>query len=201
MVRRCGLGQLIVLVIAACGATVAHAENPYLHDDFFRFVEWFPGQYDQYAVIAPVLIPALGEQVFLARQTPGGASKRQADVWVFALREDADRSAILMTTYRFKDRSAAHTTRREPQRLAALTIGDFTTSDGCEVFWQKQGAKFEGSMMQDACSLKVDASGKRIISNYDYRLTEAALSLREITYIEGDATRPAAKFRVHRKIR
>jgi hypothetical protein len=215
--------SLCTIAFAACAAIAAHAENPYLHDDYVRFIEWFPGEYDNHEqvwqeegeksaqphehihhIFTPVKIAALGEQVYFVQQTLNDDPENIYRLRAYTLQEDADRSALVMTIYRFKDEAVAKDAYRTPEKLAVLTLDDFTTIPGCEVYWQWHEPHFKGTMVQDACSFVSERSGKRIIVNDDLRLSKDELWIRDVAVDEegkpvfGDAKR---SHHINRKVR
>jgi hypothetical protein len=173
----------------------AQAENPYLHDDYLRFIAWFAGDYDSRGAaqspvratgkrlprirqrVAPVSIPALGTAVYVIEHRRSDDASKLPRVLVHVLEEDVDRAALRLSPYRIRDEDGDTLALRHPDRLAARGADAFVALPGCEVFWQWDGHAFDGGMVQDECRIESPRTGEIDVVNDRWRLHADALWL------------------------
>ncbi len=215
------IATLVALLLTASAA--AQAETLAADAQFARFLEWFPGEYDNneqvwqnaidqpanpheriHHIFLPVDIPALGEHVYFVQQTLDDDPSKIYRIRAYSLSQDAERKAVALTIWTFKDEAAARDAHLAPERLRELGKDDFSSIPGCAVYWTWSGQHFDGAMVRDACRFESKRSGKMITINDDLRLSDDAIWIRDVAMDEdggivfGDPDRPHHK---NRKVR
>ena len=190
------LAGLAAVVAILCGTGVAADQNAVLDRDFRTFLEWFPGVYDNqeqvyfeeelgvpederheriHHTFARVDLPAFGEHVFYVQQylddDPGKIYRQR--IYVFSA--DYEENAIRLQIYTPNDVESLVDAHLDPSKLAGLTPEQARNMPGCDVFWTKRAAEFDGQMKERACSFVSQRSGKRIIIDDDLVLSRDEL--------------------------
>ena len=190
LIRLCIVAALIV---PAQSVADKHAV---LDRDMRTLLEWFPGVYDNqeqvyfeeqqgvaedlrheriHHTFARVDLPAFGDNVFYIQQyiddNPGNIYRQR--IYVFTA--DYEENAIRLAIHTPKDVAALVDAHLDPSKLEGLTPADTTNMPGCDVFWRKRAAEFDGQMKAGACSFISKRSGKRIIIDDDLILTDSEI--------------------------
>ena len=175
----------------------AHADpNAILDRDFTLFLEWFPGVYDNqeqvafqeslgvsedewheriHHTFAPVDLPAFGEHVFYVQQYLDDDPSKIYRQRIYVFTADYEENAIRLAIHTPNDVESLVDAHLDPSKLDGLTPADTRNMPGCDVFWRKRAAEFDGQMKERACSFVSQRSGKRIIIDDDLILTENEL--------------------------
>jgi len=184
--------SLTLIVLLACGGLAFADQNAVLDRDMRTFLEWFPGVYDNqeqvyfeeelgvpeddrheriHHTFAPVDLPAFGEHVFYVQQylddDPGKIYRQR----IYVMTPDYEENAIRLAIHTPNDVESLVDAHLDPSKLEGLTPADTRQMPGCDVFWRKRAAEFDGQMKAGACSFVSQRSGKRIIIDDDLTLT------------------------------
>jgi len=186
-----------VAVAALSMASQSNADaNAVLDRDMRTFLEWFPGVYDNqeqvyfeeeqgvpeelrheriHHTFAPVDLPAFGEHVFYVQQYLDDDPDKIYRQRIYVFTADYDENAVRLAIHTPKDVASLVDAHLEPARLEALTPADTVHMPGCDVYWRKRAAEFDGQMKPKACSFVSKRSGKRIIIDDDLVLTNGEI--------------------------
>ncbi len=170
--------------------------NAVLDRDFKTFLEWFPGVYDNqeqvyfqeslgvpedlrheriHHTFAPVDLPAFGEHVFYVQQYLDDEPSKIYRQRIYSFTADYDEAAIRLKIYTPNNVEALVDAHLDPSKLDGLTPDDARHMPGCDVFWRKRAAEFDGQMKEGACNFMSQRSGKRIIIDDDLILSRDQL--------------------------
>jgi hypothetical protein len=178
---------------AGCGATGAAEPTP-----LARFLEWFPGEYDNHEqvwqekldnaahpherihhIFAPVGVPALGEHVFYVEQYLEGDPARIYRQRLYQIDAIGD-DEIRLTIWRLREEARFRNAHRTPAALVTLAATDLVATPGCEVRWRWQPeGHFHGQMGDGTCRYRSGQSGGMIRVQDDLRLTASELWIRD----------------------
>ena len=171
-------------------------KNAVLDRDLRTFLEWFPGVYDNqeqvyfqeemgvpedlrheriHHTFAPVDLPAFGEHVFYVQQYLDDDPSKIYRQRIYVFSADYEENAVRLQIYTPSDVASLVDAHIYPEKLAGLTPADARNMPGCDVFWRKRAAEFDGQMKPRACSFVSQRSGKRIIIDDDLVLTDSEL--------------------------
>lgn len=171
-------------------------KNAILDRDMRTFLEWFPGVYDNqeqvyfeeemgipedlrheriHHTFAPVDLPAFGEHVFYVQQYLDDDPDKIYRQRIYVFSADYEENAVRLQIYTPNDVASLEDAHLYPEKLADLTPEDATNRPGCDVFWRKRAAEFDGQMKPGACSFVSQRSGKRIIIDDDLVLTDSEI--------------------------
>jgi len=221
--RKFGFVFLLSLLLG-CSASEAHSEDSpeakILKRDFNRMMEWFPGRYDNqeqvyfndnlgiaeenrhgriHHIFTPVQLDDFPGTTFYIQQYQ---NDDPADVYrqrIYSFEPDFEENAIRLTIYIPKDAGALLNAHEDVSRLEGLTPVQFTTYDGCDVFWKAQLDHFHGYMKKDACQVESRRSGKTLIIEDDLQLSKSGIWIRdEATDADGNYVY-GNKARIHHK--
>lgn len=168
-------------------------QNAVLDRDMRTFLEWFPGVYDNqeqvyfekeqgvpedlrheriHHTFARVDLPAFGENVFYVQQYLDDDPAKIYRQRIYVFTADYDENAIRLAIHTPRDVASLVDAHLDPTKLDGLEPGDTTHMPGCDVYWRKRAAEFDGQMKPKACSFVSKRSGKRIIIDDDLILTK-----------------------------
>ncbi len=168
-------------------------KNAVLDRDMRLFLEWFPGVYDNqeqvyfheeqgvpedlrheriHHTFAPVDLPAFGEHVFYVQQYLDDDPSKIYRQRIYVFTADYEENAIRLSIHTPNDVESLVDAHLDPSKLDGLTPDQTRNMPGCDVFWRKRAAEFDGQMKEKACSFVSQRSGKRIIIDDDLTLTE-----------------------------
>ncbi|MCP4925607.1 MAG: hypothetical protein GY916_06670 [Gammaproteobacteria bacterium] len=184
-------GLLAMPGLAAAGGEQAGS-------DLQRFLDWFPGEYDNYAqvwqqeldgaehmlehlhhIFASVSVPAVGDNIFFVQQYLDGDPKKVYRQRLYKIDLDDEEQAIRLTIFSFRDEQKYLDAYLQPAILAGLSSGDLIARPGCEVYWTFVGDHFKGYMKERACNFVSERSGKKIFITDDLRLTKDEIWIRD----------------------
>lgn len=162
-----------ICVTSACQSGTLQPSGSALDNDLETMLDWFPGVYDntqqvsaeRQAALAPELRHRHTNHTFYPVEIAGipgrllYAQQYQhndpADLYrqrIYALSPDTDEAAVRLTIYTPKDPAQLIDLHLRPQAQAALSADDFILKPGCDVFWKRAEAQFEGYLKPKACS-------------------------------------------------
>lgn len=196
---RCLLGSMLVAgLLGGMPATGATAQA-----DFDRFLEWFPGEYDNHEqvwqedidqtehrhehlhhIFAPMAAPAIGEHTFFVQQTLDGDPDKVYRQRLYRFSLDKDEGAIRLEILSFRDETRYRNAQLRPGALEQLRADELISRPGCEVYWVYQIDHFKGYMHEKSCSFVSERSGKRIYVTDDLRLTADEIWIRDEAFDE-----------------
>jgi len=184
------LGCVLGLVLALPAPAAAQGR---LADDLVRLASWFGGEWNNHEqvwqqkidianprlslkpelsehlhhIFAPVVAPAIGEQIFYVQQSAGTELGKPYRQRIYRFSVDEAAAAVKLEIFRLKDEKAWLDGQRKPERFASLTPQDLTPIPGCEVWWRFDAARqsFAGTMLPDACRFVSPRSGQRLTVN------------------------------------
>jgi hypothetical protein len=185
---------IIVLLSSVFLATSSYADqNAVLDRDLRTFLEWFPGVYDNqeqvyfeeeqgipederheriHHTFAPVDLPAFGENVFYVQQYLDDDPAKIYRQRIYVFTADYEENAIRLAIHTPHDVAALVDAHIDPSKLDGLTPEQTRHMPGCDVFWKKRAAEFDGQMKAGECSFVSKRSGKRIIIDDDLVLSQ-----------------------------
>jgi len=188
--RETGLAMAALLLIA----NIALANpNEVLDRDMREFLEWFPGVYDNqeqvyfeeelgipederheriHHTFARVDLPAFGEYVFYIQQYINDDPEQIYRQRIYVFTADYEEDAIRLAIHTPNDVASLVDAHLYPSKLGGLTPADTRNMPGCDVFWKKRAAEFDGQMKAGACSFMSQRMGKRIVIDDDLVLSK-----------------------------
>jgi len=175
-----------------------------LSDDLNLFLQWFPGEYDNYEqhwqdledkveqvhehihhIFLKVDAPQVGDNVFFVQQYMDGDPSNVYRHRLYSLTEDKQENAIRLTIYSYKDEPKYLNAHLNPAILKALSKDELIERPGCEVFWKLNNeGYFDGYMKERACSFVSQRSGKKIYITDTLRLTEDEIWIQDEAFDE-----------------
>jgi len=185
----------VVAALFIAGQAMAD-RNAVLDRDMRTFLEWFPGVYDNqeqvyfeveqgvpedlrheriHHTFAKVDLPAFGENVFYVQQYLDDDPAKIYRQRIYVFTTDYVENAIRLAIYTPNDVASLVDAHLDPSKLESLTPADAVNRPGCDVFWKKRAAEFDGQMKPGACSFVSKRSGKRIIIDDDLILTDSEI--------------------------
>ena len=218
------LALIAFSALIGCAPQAAHsqdsAEGQILQRDFTRMMEWFPGRYDNqeqvyfednlnvpeenrhgriHHIFMPVSLENFPGTTFYVQQYQNGDP---ADVYrqrIYSFVPDFEENAIRLTIYIPKDPDAILDAHEDVSKLDGLEPSQFTTYDGCDVYWTAQLDHFHGYMKESACRVKSRRSGKTLIITDDLQLSKSGIWIRDEGVDEDGNYIYGNKARVHHK--
>ncbi len=173
---------LAIFCLSVLVASCVARPDP-LARDFLRFLDWFPGRYDnalqvqqeradgvdsayrnyrRHSIFRRVDLPAFGPAVFYAQQFRDGDPEKIYRQRIYVMSLDRERQAIRLRVHLPNDTDSIVDAYREPAKLADLTPAQTIVWSGCDVFWQAQSDRFVGKLDPGACQFDSEAFGQRI---------------------------------------
>jgi hypothetical protein len=160
-----------------------------LSADLKLLMKLFEGEFDNYAqvweekeqkaqhphehihsIFARVNLPAVGEQVFYVKQYMNGDPTKIYRTRLYSFAPNEKEKAIELRIYTFPDEKAVNDAHLDQTKLAGLTLDKLKATPGCEVYWQRSGEEFKGTM-KPTCRVNSARLGKTIIITDDLKLT------------------------------
>jgi CpeT/CpcT family (DUF1001) len=181
--------------------TFSNAQN--LQADLTEMLSWFTGEFDNFqqvwqededkvadslqhehihSIFLPVKMPAIGEHVFFVKQYMDGDTNKIYRMRIYNFLIDNNEKAIRLDIHTFKnptDEKTYQNANGGPSVLEGLKPENFTSTDGCAVFWRKEKGIFIGYMKSKACNFVSKRSGKRIFITDSLRLTPNEIWIRD----------------------
>lgn len=194
---------LAAAFILAMPAAAQNTESPdarILKRDFARMMEWFPGVYDNqeqvyfedemevpedirhgriHHIFAPVKLKNFPGRTFYIQQSQDGDPSNIYRQRIYSFAPDFEENAIRLTIYAPKDAKKLVDAHLDPKKLKGLRPSQFTTYDGCDVFWKAQSSYFHGYMKEGACRVESKRSGKTLVITDDLQLSENEIWIRD----------------------
>ena len=178
---------------------VLKAQN--LGNDLAEMLTFFTGEFDNFqqvwkekedkindslrhehihSIFLPVKMAGLGENVFFVKQYMDGDTDKIYRMRVYNFTEDKTEKAVRLDIYTFKEEAKFKNANLDPSVLKDLKAENFTTMDGCGVFWKKEKeGVFVGYMKPKACNFVSKRSGKKVFITDSLRLTPSEIWIRD----------------------
>jgi CpeT/CpcT family (DUF1001) len=195
--KKTGLLLLMLLLSLGAAAQKKMKAAP-ISAELALLAEWFEGEFDNFqqvykekedkatevhehihSIFRRVQLPAFGSHVFYVLQYLDGDSSKIYRQRIYAFAENKKESAIQLDIYSFAVDSLYYYAHLNAEKLAGLTPQQMTRTDGCEVFWKKDGEQFIGYMKEKTCNFVSKRSGKRIFITDSLQLTRDELWIRD----------------------
>ena len=124
-----------------------------------------------HTVITPVAAPAIGEHVFLAKESPQNAPDTVGNVHLYDVR--AAGPAITTRLIAFENpKAVAAALGQAATAAASLPLATARPTEGCDVTWRQDGDAFVGSLKPGACRVPAwPTTGKPATLANTYLLT------------------------------
>ena len=211
--------QISLFFLIIVFSKMATAQN--LMNDRTQMLTWFTGEFDNFqqvwqekedkmadslrhehihSLFLPVKMPALGDNVFYVRQYMDGDTSKIYRLRVYNFSIDKTENAIRLDIYTFKDEKTYQNAHTAPSVLTDLKPENFTSTDGCSVFWKRDKDAFVGYMKDKACTFISKRSGKRIFITDSLRLTPNEIWIRDEAYDENGGYVFGHKAKIHHKL-
>jgi len=194
-----------VLALNACTVAPVEPSAASLDDDLELFLQWFPGEYDNYEqhwqdkidnveqvhehihhIFFPVNAAAIGQHTFFVQQYMDGDPDNIYRQRLYSFSQDNEEQAIRLDIFSYKDEAKYRDAHLNPGILAGISQDELVARPGCEVFWKFKGDYFGGYMKDKACAVKSRRSGKMIYVTDDLKLTPDEIWIRdEAFYADG----------------
>jgi hypothetical protein len=202
MIKKMKKQALFILLIFNVLSNIS-AQN--LEADMTQMLSWFSGEFDNFqqvwqekedktpdslmhthihSIFMPVKMPAVGKDVFYVKQYADGDTNKIYRMRVYSFKIDKAENAIRLNIHTFKDEAAYKNANRTPSVLETLKPENFTSTDGCEVYWKKEKDAFVGYMKDKACNVLSKRMNKRIFITDSLRLTPNEIWIRDEAYDE-----------------
>ncbi|MDO8836672.1 MAG: CpcT/CpeT family chromophore lyase [Vicinamibacterales bacterium] len=137
--------------------------------DLVRFSQWLTGEFDNFrqvseelenkvavphgrvhVTVTPVTAPALGDRVFLARESPRDDPDRVGAAHLYGVTAAGD--TITLRVFVFEDAEGVVALLNAPSTsTAVLPLDRVRALPGCEMTWKAEGAAFVGARPPGAC--------------------------------------------------
>jgi len=187
------LPTITALALILCTAAPA-ADNSRLQADFTRFLDWFPGEYDNneqvwqeeldqadnphehlHHLFVPASAPEIGEHTFFVQQYLDGDPENIYRQRLYSFSLDETEGAIRLDIFTFQDEARYRNAHLRPGSLDTLNPEELIARPGCEVYWTYDKEHFRGYMIEKSCAVMSRRSGKKIFITDDLRLTPEAI--------------------------
>ena len=208
------------LVLAACLPVNVSAD---LDEDFQRFLQWFPAEYDNneqvwqqevdevpeedrhehiHHIFKPVEAPNIGDNTIFVRQYMDGNYDDVYRQRLYSLVKDEEENAIRLKIYSFHDEARYRNTDQDPSLVSDLTLEEVRNMPGCDVFWTWEGDHFIGRMKDKACFYYSERMKQKITITDTLRLTESEIWINDEAFDEeGNRVFGRDEPHVNRKVR
>jgi hypothetical protein len=196
--------KMITVSLLLLAFTVGKAQKTNaLQQDMALLLQWFEGEFDNFqqvykekedkvvevhehihSIFKKVDLPSFGKQVFYVLQYMDGDSTKIYRQRIYSFNENKKENTIQLDIYSFIADSLYYYAHVNTAKLQGLTPAMMTRTDGCEVFWQRQGERFIGYMKEKACNFISKRSGKKIFITDSLVLTSEEIWIRDEAYDE-----------------
>lgn len=185
-----------------CAAQKRVNVNP-LNNQLTEIVTLFEGEFDNFqqvykekedkvaevhehihSIFKKVDLPLLGQNVFYVLQYMDGETTKIYRQRMYSFTKNETEKAIQLDIYSFKTDSLYYYAHNNLTKINGLTMNDLTTTDGCAVYWKKQGEDFIGYMKEKACNFISKRSGKKIFITDSLKLNKDEIWIRDEAYDE-----------------
>lgn len=195
------------------------AQSP-LEADLKQITAMFAGEFDNFqqvwkeredkslevhehihSIFFPVKISAFGENVFYVKQYMDGNPQKIYRQRVYSFSINKQEQAIQLDIYSFPVDSLYYDSHLNPSKLAALMPSMMTMTQGCAVYWKREGEAFVGYMKDKACNFVSKRSGKKIFITDSLRLTRDEIWIRDEAFDEDGKYVFGNKAKIHHKLK
>lgn len=188
----------ILLVISTLQSQGQTNEANYLSSDMKLMLSMFKGEFDNFwqvskekddsvknvhehihSIFAPVSVPALGENIFYVKQYMDGNPKKIYRQRLYSFKQDDKEKAVRLDIYSFPVDSLFYDSHLKTEKIKNLTPDKLSITQGCEVYWKRDGEKFLGYMKDKACNVISKRSGKKIYITDSLMLDKSQIWIRD----------------------
>jgi hypothetical protein len=132
-----------------------------------------------HSIFAPVSVPALGENVFYVKQYMDGNPKKIYRQRLYSFKQDDKEKAVRLDIYSFPVDSLYYDSHLKHEKIKDLTPDKLSITQGCEVYWKRDGERFLGYMKDKACNVISKRSGKKIYITDSLMLDKSQIWIRD----------------------
>ena len=183
-----------LLLIATLFAPLVHAaDSDRLEQDFQRFLDWFPGEYNNEAqakadiaaglgegraheyihhLFVPVTASNIGEHTYFIKQYMDGDYENVYRQRLYKLENDSASKSVKLTIYSFLDEKKYRYTDKDTGLIKDIKLEELKTIPGCEVYWTFADGYYTGRMIDQACGFYSERSKKMIYISDTLKLTD-----------------------------
>jgi hypothetical protein len=197
---------LLALFAASTSSSEEEASSQ-VNQDFKRFLQWFPGEYDNneqvwqqgvdevpegerleriHHLFLPVEAPAIGEHTYFIRQYQDGDYENVYRQRLYNFKLEEATGAVRLQIFRFKDEAKYSKTDQDPTIIKSITPQEVSNMPGCDVFWSSRGDWYIGEMVDKACFYYSERMGKNIYITDTLRLTDSEIWINDEGFDEDD---------------
>lgn len=186
-------------------SVIADADSPKLQQDFERFLQWFPGEYDNneqvwqqgvdevaeedrlehiHHIFLPVEAPAIGENTFFVRQYMADDYENVYRQRLYNMKQDEETGLVQLQIFSFKDEAKYRNTDQDSSIIESITVEEVRNMPGCDVFWSYRGDHYIGEMKEKACFYFSERMGKNIYITDTLTLTDSEIWINDRAFDE-----------------
>jgi hypothetical protein len=186
-------------------SVIADADSPKLQQDFERFLQWFPGEYDNneqvwqqgvdevaeedrlehiHHIFLPVEAPAIGENTFFVRQYMADDYENVYRQRLYNMKQDEETGLVQLQIFSFKDEAKYRNTDQDSSIIESVTVEEVRNMPGCDVFWSYRGDHYIGEMKEKACFYFSERMGKNIYITDTLTLTDSEIWINDRAFDE-----------------
>ena len=188
----------LVCVVMALTAAAAGAHTPSPAGDQAALAAWMPGVFDNFqqvfeerdaksprphdrihAVVSPVIVPALGDRVFLVQYSRPDVPSSAPVFRFHSLAGPAPGGGVLQRVYELAGDRRTVDPAVDAAWLAALSVEQFRPLTGCDVTWRRTADGFVGTTRPGACRVPAAAGRDDRAIDSAYTLTATSYSIDE----------------------
>lgn len=211
---KCYLIIVLPLSILAPAQT-SHAQSTLtnqLDRDLEIFVEWYPGEYDNYnqvnfenngqagskpefphgripQIIHRIENSSLGQHAFYQQQYADGNYEKIYRQRIFVFSPDYETNTFIQKTYSFKNPENFANAHLTPAKLEAVTFEQMNDmfQEGCGSIWRKEGDQFKGDVEWGKCiyDSQRHPGEKRVIHSSNILTKDSYYSIEGGTLLDG----------------
>ena len=203
-VKALAAAALLALSLSPC-SVVADDDLLKSQQDFARFLQWFPGEYDNneqvwqqaedgvpeddrlehiHHIFLPVDAPAIGDNTFFVRQYMDGDYENVYRQRLYNLKRDEETGAAQLQIFSFKDEAKYRNTDQDTSIIRSITAEEVRNMPGCDVFWSYRGDHYIGEMKEKACFYFSERMGKNVYITDTLTLTESEIWINDRAFDE-----------------
>ena len=178
------LAAVVLLALSLSpGLVVAEDSTSKSQPDFERFLQWFPGEYDNneqvwqqaedgvpeddrlehiHHIFLPVDAPAIGNNTFFVRQYMDGDYENVYRQRLYNMEWNEEVGTVQLQIFSFKDEAKYRNTDQDPSIIQSITPEEVRNMPGCDVFWSYRGDHYIGEMKEKACFYFSERMGKNV---------------------------------------
>lgn len=197
---------MLLAVLFATTICIGQKNTSKLDEQLTEMLQWFEGEFDNFqqvykekedkvaevhehihSIFKRINLPAFGSNTFYVLQYMDGDSTKIYRQRIYSFTTNTKENAIQLDIYSFIKDSLYYYAHNNTTKLDSLTPIQMTKTDGCQVYWKKDGEKYIGYMKKDACNFISKRNGKKIFITDRLVLTKNFITIRDEAYDENGA--------------